>query len=160
MIPWQPIQILLNLALAALAGYLAKVGIDSESAAAIVGALGAIIIPIVFAALQRRQLLLTEPPASPEAKLPPPTSEGLSNKNGRGLLLLMLALLPVLTIGCTAARSIDAASIRADDARREAIEPVVQEHISRHPEQEETWAGFMAAWKFSIEARRKLIAGE
>ena len=99
-------------------------------------------------------------PLSPSKDTPP--AKVHDNPGGRGMLLLALALFPLAAGGCNVAsgvKSIDVASIRADQARRDAIEPVLQEHVSRHPEQAETWTYFLQAWGESIDTRRKLVSG-
>jgi len=64
-------------------------------------------------------------------------------------IVLLLSLLALS--GC--------ASVDADQDRLRAVEPVIGEHVERHPEQAETWASFIRNWRKSIEARRGLIFG-
>jgi hypothetical protein len=154
MIPAQSIQVIINVIMLLIAGWLGKLGLDEDSAAALCGALGAIVLAIVLATLQRKRLLETPPP--------PKTGDGATGESGRNFPPLGAFMLPMLIViglfGAPGCHSIDRISLEADRARYEAIEPLVVEHVERHPLQAASWSNFMSAWRQSIDARAKLVA--
>jgi len=46
-------------------------------------------------------------------------------------------------------------SVEADQARKNAVEPLILRHIDVHPEQSPTWADFLTSWQNSIDSRRE-----
>ena len=63
------------------------------------------------------------------------------------MLAFILTTFVALLSGCNA-------NVIADQDRLTAVEPVIGEHVERHPEQAQTWADFLQSWRESIEARR------
>ena len=150
MIPAQPVQVIINVLMLLFAGWLVKLGLDDGSAAALAGAVGAIVVAVVLSLLQRKKLLETPPPT------PTPAPTDTRDDIGRRLPAILLPLLIGLAIFAPGCQSIDRVSVEADRARFEAIELLVIEHVDRHPDQAQTWTNFLTTWRNSIESRSKI----
>lgn len=74
--------------------------------------------------------------------------------NGQHFLNCLAACCLLWLGGCSQLeRLLDPDVLDADRERLRAVEPVIGEHVERHPEQAQTWRDFLDAWRGSIEAR-------
>jgi alkanesulfonate monooxygenase SsuD/methylene tetrahydromethanopterin reductase-like flavin-dependent oxidoreductase (luciferase family) len=82
----------------------------------------------------------------------------LAIRRGAFVLLAIIAagLIAMSAPGCALLGS--GAEVDPEADRYRAVRDVLEEHIERHPEQAETWRGFLNTWREQIEGRGGNVA--
>ncbi len=148
----QHITTLSRIAAIAVSTVLVKWGLSEDDAtAAAVALIGIAIAGLTYlwSIVEKRKLLNTAPP--------PPSPDDERDEWEKpyigAFLAPMFIVLLIFGTGC----NVNSATVNADVARLEAVEPIIAEHVQRHPEQAQTWRDFVAAWRASIESRKSLL---